>query len=132
MKGFVEVDRSVVEQALFNFKKKREEGSEVLDSAIKEFYSKYYIQGSSFHRWWNRKHTPDSYALNQIPLFGYYSEVMYDVMSGTERRLLQWWELGTGRAEANACSALLKASSIPTLLLDQDLCKFVNEYKEEK
>lgn len=131
MKGYVEVDNQLVRKAVDNWKKKREAGSKVLNSAIEAFYDKYYTRGSSFHRWWNRKHTPDSYILSQTPLFGFYSEVMHDVLSREDRRTLMRWEMGYGRSEAASCSALLKAGVGETLLLDQDLCKFVNEHKEE-
>lgn len=130
MKGFAEVNRHSIAVAVDNWKIKREKGEQALESGIAAYYELNYNRGSKLHKWLNKKLTPRSYAESRIGLFGTYSEVLHTVLNQEDFELLWWWEMRVGTDAAEACEALLAGSSAITLLLDQQLCKFVSKYQE--
>lgn len=129
MKGFTNVDKHVIRAAIINWKYRYDQGKVIRDKGINLFYTHNYICGSRLTKWWNRKESKHSFALKQIPSFGSWSDILSRYLDENEIELLYNWEWGSGRQQCEAARSLVDASTFDTILMDHELCKWVNEHK---
>jgi len=82
-------------------------------------------------KWWNKKKTPGQFLLKHIGFCEPYSSVLHEMCKDDkELGSLQMWENSHREKErCKAIRALLNASTGKSLLLDQDLCSFVERWK---
>ena len=131
MKGYSEVSVDVVAQARLNFKAWYKQADELFDELVGRYYEKHYTNGNRWVKWWNKKKTPGQFVLKHIAFCEPYSSVLYEVCKDDkELGSLQMWENSHREKErCKAIRALLNASTGKSLLLDQDLCSFVERWK---
>src|SRR5690606_38021324 len=98
---------------------------------VQRYYEKHYTNGSRWVRWWNKKKTPWQFLLKRISFCESYSSELHEVCKDDkELGSLEMWENSHREKErCKAIRALLNASTGKSLLLDQDLCSFVERWK---
>lgn len=131
MKGYSEVSVDVAAQARLNFKAWYKQADELFDELVERYYEKHCTNGSRWVQWRNKKKTPGQFLLKRINFCESYSSVLHEVCNDDkELGSLEMWENSHREKErCKAIRALLNASTGKSLLLDQDLCSFVERWK---
>lgn len=130
MKGYTNVSFEDCQAALVNWRDMYDKGGDIRDKGINLYYTKHVVNGN----WWNKLNakldkTPEKYIRAKIPMFDTWSKVLSDVLTDDECVLLDMWSYDRHKDAYVAVKALIKASEEGKVLLDDQLCWFVNKYK---
>ncbi len=128
MKGYTQVERSVIKAAVTNWKHRYDNGKVIRDKGIELFYHRKYVLGSRFTKWWHRNDTKQKFALSHLPFMGDWSDILHPYFDEDELDILDDWQWGRGREQYAACKGLLDVG-LSTIRLDNDLCRWVNKHK---
>lgn len=104
----------------------------MLDLGVDLYYAKHYTNGSRWTKFFNKKKTPSEFVRNRVPMFQTWSYVLNEVLTEEQVKLLDMWNWSRHKEEYVAIKALLNAAESGDILLDNELCWFVNKYKGEK
>lgn len=129
MKGYVNVPRQDLLSAIIGFQMKKDSGAEIRGEAIARFYEKNYVNGSWFTRWRYKDKTPYQFAIANIGMYESFDDLFYEVLDEKELDLLTWYCYIDNR-RADPLIALYKAGYEDDVLVDQDMAKFINHYKD--
>jgi len=132
MKGYTNVSVADIKSALTNWRDKYDQGEVIRDKGIELYYDKYYTNGSWFTKFSSKNKTPYEFARKRIQMFGSWDEILHEVLEKEEIETLVFWCYDRHIDAYVAIKALMNASEVGDILLDDQLCWFVNKYKEVK
>lgn len=131
MKGYTNVSLVDIKSALENWRAKYDQGGGLRDKGIELYYEKNYTNGSWLTRLFSKK-KPYDFVRSRIGMFCNWGSVLHEVLSQEELEILEIWEWNMHKEAYIAVKALLNAGETGDILLDNELCWFVNKYKGEK
>ena len=132
MKGYTNVSVADIKSALTNWRDKYNQGEVIRDKGIDLYYEKHYTNGSWFTKFSSKRKTPDEFTRKRIQMFGRWDEVLWEVLDKDELEILEMWIYNRHKDAYIAVKSLMNASEEGDILLDDQLCWFVNKYKEVK
>lgn len=132
MKGYTNVSVADIESAMINWRAKYDQGEVIRDKGVELYYEKYYTKGRWYTRLISRKQSPKQFAADRIPFFQSWDSILGEFLTEDEVDNLKMTYWNRHKEQYIAVKALLRASEHGDILLDNELCWFVNEYKGEK
>lgn len=128
MKGYVKVKKELIEQALRNVQAEIVEGEALIDKGIALYYEKNFTNKGNLFKWWNRKYEgkPEEFVRSYIPLFGAWTEVLWEVLDKKELKIIDSRRLRM----PPILKSLLLESVDGTVLIDNELCAIIKAYTE--
>lgn len=131
MKGFGKVNRSDMYLAITKYDRQRKQAKEIRDFAIEEFYKEKYLNGGWFIRWRKKDLTPVEFARSMCPSFYTLCDTLGYLVSEENRKIWNDYTWDVGLDGLIACTSLVESSSEQYLLLDDQLCKWVNTWRSK-
>lgn len=132
MKGYTNVSVDDIKAALDNWKAKYNHGEVIRDKGIELYYEKYYTKGNWFTKLINRSKTPYDFARKRIAMFSVWNSILGEFLDKEELDTLELWSYSLHKEAYIAVKALLNAAASGDILLDNELCWFINKYKGER
>lgn len=128
MKGYIKVNKDLIEQALRNVQAEIVEGEALIDKGIALYYEKSFVNRGKLFKWWNRKYEgkPEEFVKSRIPMFSGWTDVLWDVMDKREVDIIDSRRLGM----PPFLKSLLLESVDGSVLIDNELCIIVKAYTE--
>lgn len=132
MKGYAMVAVTRIQTALTERKKKADEAEEIRAKGIQLLYDKHVTNGSWYAKWKAGNKSPSKWARGKIEMFGCWSDILGEVLTSDENDEIHRLSWGYHCEEASECKSLINAVDDDCVLLDSNLCKFVNRYAGDK
>lgn len=129
MKGYVKVQKELIEETLRNVQAEIVEGELLIDKGIALYYEKNFVNRGKLFKWWNRKYEgkPEAFVGSRIPFLCSWTGTLSEVLDKEELKIINSRRLGM----PSFLKSLLVESVDGVVLIDNELCAIIKAYTGE-
>lgn len=131
MKGYTTITVHEARSALAVNAERVEQAKALRSDGIKRYYKKFYTEGAGWYTRWRYKNYNDrAFCHAHMGAFDRWADLLHVVLTREETDLVDWLDWGAGSMYASKLESLVGASSSGTIIIDDQLCKFVSKYRK--
>lgn len=131
MKGYTTITVAEAQSALDVNAERKEKAQQLRSDGIARYYKKFYTDEAGWYTRWRHKNSSDiEFCHSRMGAFDRWSDLLYVVLTREETDLVDWLDWGAGYIYAEKLKSLVGASSSGSIMIDDELCKFVNKYRK--
>lgn len=129
MKGYVKVTLEQMQEAIDGFIKRYNKGKELVDQGVVRYHERFYTEEGNWYTKWRFKNlSPKEFTRKDIEMWGYWSDVLYKVMSKGDIEIINFWN--THHLSAlDGPKAMVSESCDGFVLVDSEMAKAIQTYR---
>lgn len=130
MKGYTTITVDDAKSALAVNAERKEKAQKLRSDGIARYYKKFYTDEAGWYTRWRHKNSSDiEFCHSRMGAFDRWADLLHVVLTREETDLVDWLDWGAGSRYAEKLERLAGASSSGSIMIDDELCKFVNKYR---
>lgn len=131
MKGYTTISVIDAQSALNVNAEHKEMAQKLRSDGIARYYKKFYTDEAGWYTRWRHKNSSDiEFCYSRMGAFGSWSDLLHVVLTREETDLVDWLDCGAGYRYVDKLECLVGASSSGSIMIDDELCKFVKNYRK--